>query len=87
MRTHIQEGRKSLCGQNFYEPSPLDFWRGFPLYSLHEYQYLRSVSVFPIICIRFSRQPFNSHTLHFIHPTPSIYHTIQGEVRGGGQIP
>lgn len=38
-----QEGRKALCGQNFYEPSPLDFWRGFPLYSLHEYRYLRSV--------------------------------------------
>lgn len=46
-RTHCthrtQEGRKALCGQNFYEPSALDFWRGFPLYSLDEYRYLRCV--------------------------------------------
>lgn len=34
-----QHGRKSLCGQNFYERA--EFWGGFPTYDPHEYQYLR----------------------------------------------
>lgn len=34
-----QHGRKSLCGQNFYERA--EFWGGFPTYDPHEYHYLR----------------------------------------------
>jgi hypothetical protein len=51
----MQEGRKALCGQNFYEPSALDFWRGFPLYSLDEYRYLRCVRACLCDCYRISK--------------------------------
>ena len=72
-----QEGRKALCGQNFYEPSALDFWRGFPLYSLHEYNYLRCVPALVSLsrlCSSHhtSPNPARSPTHHEHHPPPVL---------------
>lgn len=81
---HTQEGRKALCGQNFYEPSALDFWRGFPLYSLDEYRYLRSVLRLGLCDPIPARVGATYDSL--CHPTRPPNQS-QGEVRGRGALP